>query len=84
MKIGELRDKLEEKRLKARKEQEAIQAALDAVLGQPVPLKFETTLGLVSGLELSAQGQKLAWSISDYLGALSSGLEERLGVAEPE
>jgi len=65
-------------------QQEAIQAALDAVVGQPVPLKFETTLGLVSGLELSAQGQKLAWSISDYLGALSSGLEERLGVAEPE
>lgn len=61
----------------------AIQAALEESFGQPIPLKFETNADLVGGLELSAQGQKLAWSISDYLGALSSGLEERLGVTEP-
>jgi F-type H+-transporting ATPase subunit b len=60
----------------------AIQAALEAAFGQPIPLKFETTPELVSGIELSAQGQKLAWSISDYLAALSSGLQERLGVTE--
>jgi len=61
----------------------AIQAALDESFGQPIPLQFEATPELVSGIELSAPGQKLAWSISDYLGALSSGLEERLGVTEP-
>jgi F-type H+-transporting ATPase subunit b len=61
----------------------AIQAALDESFGQPIALKFETAPELVSGIELSAQGQKLAWSISDYLAALSSGLEERLGVTEP-
>ena len=61
----------------------AIQAALEASFGQPIPLKFEATPELVSGIELSAQGQKLAWSISDYLIALSTGLEERLSVAEP-
>jgi F-type H+-transporting ATPase subunit b len=60
-----------------------IQAALDTAVGQPVPLKFETKPQLVSGIELSAQGQKLAWSISDYLGALFAGLEDRLAVAEP-
>lgn len=61
----------------------AIQSALAAVLGQPIALKFETTPALVSGIELSAQGQKLAWSIANYLDVLSSGLEERLGVTEP-
>ena len=58
----------------------AIQAALDESFGQPIPLKFETMPELVGGIELSAQGQKLAWSIADYLDALSSGLEERHGV----
>ena len=60
----------------------AIQAALDETFGQPIPLKFETAPELVSGIELSAQGQKLAWSISDYLAALASGLQERLGATE--
>jgi F-type H+-transporting ATPase subunit b len=61
----------------------AIQAALDAAIGQPIPLQFETVSELVSGIELRAQGQKLAWSISDYLDVLSTGLEAQLGVAEP-
>ncbi|MBT9598210.1 MAG: F0F1 ATP synthase subunit B [Vitreoscilla sp.] len=64
-------------------QQAAIQPALDATFGQPIRLKFETMPELVSGIELSAQGQKLAWSMSDYLDALSSSLEERLAVAEP-
>lgn len=58
----------------------AIRTALETSFGQPIPLKFEATPELVSGIELSARGQKLAWSISDYLTALSSGLEEQLGV----
>lgn len=64
-------------------QQAAIQAALDELFGQPIALKFQTTPELVSGIELSAQGQKLAWSISDYLAVLSDGLEDRLCVKEP-
>jgi F-type H+-transporting ATPase subunit b len=64
-------------------QQAAIQAALDETFGQPIPLTFETTPELVSGIELGAQGQKLAWSMSDYLAGLSSGLEERPGATEP-
>lgn len=60
-------------------QQAAIQAALEESFGQPIPLRFDTTPELVSGIELSAQGQKLAWSISDYLAALAAGLPERLG-----
>ncbi|HSM23086.1 MAG TPA: F0F1 ATP synthase subunit B [Rubrivivax sp.] len=64
-------------------QQAAVRAALEEAVGQPVPLQFETSPGLVGGIELSAQGQKLAWSIPDYLGALASDLEERLGVEAP-
>lgn len=53
----------------------AIQSALDDLCGQSIPLKFEASAELVSGVELSAQGQKLAWSISDYLATLTLGLE---------
>ncbi|MET3495262.1 F0F1 ATP synthase subunit delta [Variovorax boronicumulans] len=62
----------------------AIRAALDETFGQPIALAFQTAPELVGGIELSAQGQKLAWSISHYLDALSSpGLEERLCAAKP-
>lgn len=54
----------------------AVQAALDATFGQAIALKVETSPDLVSGIELSAQGQKLAWSIAGYLAALSADLEE--------
>jgi F-type H+-transporting ATPase subunit b len=56
----------------------AVQAALDDWFGDAVALRFEVSPELVGGIELRAQGQKLAWNISDYLGELSSDLEERL------
>lgn len=52
-------------------QQAAIQSALDETFGQAVTVRFQTTPELVAGIELSAQGQKLAWSIADYLKALS-------------
>ena len=61
----------------------AIQAALENAFGQSIALKFETAPELVSGIELTAQGQKLAWNISEYLSALSSDLQAKLGAAEP-
>lgn len=60
----------------------AMRNALAESFGQPIAMKFETAPELVCGIELSAQGQKLAWSISEYLGALSVGLEGRLRVKE--
>lgn len=64
-------------------QQAAIQVALDESFGQPIPLSFETAPELVSGIELSANGQKLAWSIADYLTALSSGLAAQVAATEP-
>lgn len=61
----------------------AIQAALDGLFGRSIPLEFETAAELVCGIELSAQGQKLAWSIAGYLDELASCMDALVGVAAP-
>jgi F-type H+-transporting ATPase subunit b len=43
-----------------------------------IRVRFETAPDLVSGIELSANGQKVAWSISDYLSSLEKGVGELL------
>lgn len=54
----------------------AIQKALNEAFGADVSLRFETAPELVSGIEFIAGGQKLAWSISDYLKTLEKSVEE--------
>jgi len=64
-------------------QRDAIRVALEESFGQPIALAFETAPDLVSGIELSAQGLQLDWSIADYLGTLSAGLEDQLRAKEP-
>jgi len=45
----------------------------------PVALQFATAPDLVSGVELVMGGQKLAWSVAQYLDSLERGLDELLG-----
>lgn len=56
----------------------AIQKALNETFSADIPLRFETTPRLVGGIELSANGQKVAWSISDYLSTLEGKVGELL------
>ena len=42
----------------------AIQAAVGEIYGAQTPLRFETAPNLISGIELTTNGQKVAWSIS--------------------
>ena len=56
----------------------AIQKALNETFSTEVRLRFETAPDLVSGIELSTNGQKIAWSISDYLSSLEKGVSELL------
>jgi F-type H+-transporting ATPase subunit b len=53
----------------------AIQNALNETFATEVRLRFEIAPELVCGIELSANGEKLAWSIADYLTALSKGVD---------
>lgn len=53
-----------------------IESAVKTVLGAEIQVSFELAPGLVSGLELIVQGQKIAWSVNDYL----ISLEKSVGV----
>jgi len=56
----------------------AIQQALNETFSADIPLDFETAPEVISGIELTANGQKLAWSIADYLASLQKSVGELL------
>jgi F-type H+-transporting ATPase subunit b len=55
-----------------------IQEAIKKTFNADIELKFETKLELVSGIELIISGQKLAWSIDDYLLTLEKNIDALL------
>jgi F-type H+-transporting ATPase subunit b len=73
----------------------AIEATIRETFATETQMQFETAPEVVSGIELSVNGQKVSWSIADYLTALEkscvdllrkdddlapgSGLEKELG-----
>ena len=56
----------------------AIQNALNETFSAEIHIRFETASDLISGIELSTNGQKVAWSIADYLASLEKGVDELL------
>jgi len=56
----------------------AVEGAIKETLDMQSPVSFQTTPDLVSGIELSASGRKIAWSIEDYLNSLSKGVSALL------
>ena len=56
----------------------AIQKALNETFSTEVQVRFETAPDLVSGIEFTTNGQKVAWSIADYLASLEKGVGELL------
>jgi F-type H+-transporting ATPase subunit b len=56
----------------------AIQNALNETFSAEIHVRFETAPDLVSGIELTTNGQKVAWSIADYLASLEKGVDELL------
>lgn len=61
-----------------KQQQAAIQNALDEIFSAKIQLRFETAPDLVSGIELKSNGQKVAWSIADYLSSLETGVQKIL------
>lgn len=53
----------------------AIGKALNETFSADIQIDFVVTPGVISGIELTADGQKVAWSIADYL----SSMEQRIG-----
>ena len=55
-----------------------IHNALSEIFSAEVHVRFETAPDLVSGIELTTNGQKVAWSIADYLTSLEKSVGELL------
>jgi len=55
-----------------------IQNALNETFLAEIHIRFETAPDLISGIELTTNGQKVAWSIADYLVSLEKGIDELL------
>jgi len=65
----------------------AIQNAINETFSADIPLHFATAPEVVCGIELSTNGQKVGWSITDYLASLEKGVDELLkekDKAEPQ
>ena len=56
----------------------AIQKALNETFSTEIQVRFETSPDLVSGIELTTDGHKMAWSIADYLASLERSIAELL------
>jgi F-type H+-transporting ATPase subunit b len=54
------------------------EGAIKDTLGTETQVRFETAPDLISGIELTTNGQKVAWSIEDYLASLKEGVDELL------
>jgi F-type H+-transporting ATPase subunit b len=57
----------------------AIEAALKELVTTDVRVRFETAPDVISGIEITISGQKVAWSISNYLTSLETSVSELLG-----
>ncbi len=56
----------------------AIQNALNDSFSAEIDVRFETAPNMISGIELTANGRKVAWSITDYLTSLEKSVDELL------
>ena len=66
-------------------QRDAIQHALNETFSAEIRVRFETAPNLVCGIELTTNGQKVAWSIAEYLASLEKSVGELLDAqSKPE
>jgi F-type H+-transporting ATPase subunit b len=61
-----------------KKQQTDIQSAVNEILGIKTQFQFKNVPEIISGIELTSNGYKLAWSISAYLKSLQKDISETL------
>lgn len=59
-------------------QQGEIQQVLNETFSAGIDVHFETVPEMISGIELTANGHKIAWSITEYLGSLERSVTELL------
>ncbi|PIV29633.1 MAG: F0F1 ATP synthase subunit B [Zetaproteobacteria bacterium CG02_land_8_20_14_3_00_50_9] len=60
------------------KQRESIETAIGEILGKEKTVEFDIVTGLISGIEISADGHKIAWSMADYLDSLAKRVDDLL------
>ena len=68
-------------------QQTDIKSAVTEILGKETQFHFKTSPKLISGIELTSNGYKLAWSISEYLNSLQRNISDTMkekSNAEPD
>jgi len=55
-----------------------IELAVKEVLGEQKQIQFTTNAELIGGIEMSTNGQVIAWSIADYLSSLAESVDQLL------
>lgn len=58
------------------KQQAEIKKAFDHLFGTETQFEFKVTPELISGIDLTSNGYKLAWSVSEYLNSLEKSMAE--------
>lgn len=61
-----------------KKQQTDIKSAVNELLGTETQFQFKTSPEIISGIELTSNGYKLAWSISEYLNSLQKNISKTL------
>jgi F-type H+-transporting ATPase subunit b len=56
-------------------QKKAIEQIVGPIFGEATAIDFQTKPDLISGIELTANGQKIAWSIADYLTSLKNSMK---------
>jgi F-type H+-transporting ATPase subunit b len=56
----------------------AIQQALNETFSADIQIRFETAPNVISGIELTVNGRKVAWSIADHLASLGKSVDALL------
>lgn len=60
------------------KQQTDIKNAVNEIIGTQTQLQFKTEPEIISGIELTSNRYKLAWSISEYLNSLQKDISETM------
>jgi len=60
------------------KQQTDIKSAVNELLGTETQFLFKTTPELISGIEISSNGYKIAWSIAAYLDSIQKSISETM------
>lgn len=60
------------------RQRESIQSAVNETLSADIPIQYDIAPDVICGIELTANGQKISWSISDYLATLEASIADLL------